>query len=170
MYKLVTEIGEVRKHLSGPPAADGLRLIAFDFETAPDDAYRDEEHTALDPHKAHIIGVSFSAAEGESVYVPMAHRIGANADHAEMLTLLAGFANDPSVIKVAHNLAFESMFLYKHGIVLQQPCYDTIAAAQMTLKGNTAFRSLAESGLKTLVPTLLGDELPTFSEVKFETI
>lgn len=159
MYKTTTDIGGVRKHLSDSP------VIAFDFETAPDEPYRAEERAALDPHKAHIVGVSFSTAEGDGTYVPIAHRLGANANHAEALVLLAEFAASPGITKVAHNLAFESMFLYKHGIVLQPPCYDTIAAAQMTLKGNTAFRSLADSGLKTLVPELFGDELPTFSKV-----
>ena len=71
----------------------------------------------------------------------------------------------PDVIKVAHNLAFESAFLYARGVVIQEPVYDTIAASQLTLKGNTVFRSLGDSGLKTLVPQLLGDELPSFSDV-----
>ena len=148
MYRLVTEIGEARKRLSGSP------VTAFDLETAPDDPYCGEERAALDSHKAHIVGVSFSIAEGDGIYVPLAHRVGANADHAGMLALLSEFAADPNVTKVAHNLAFESMFLYKHGIILQQPCYDTIAAAQMTLKGNTSFRSLADCGLKILAPAL----------------
>ncbi len=47
----------------------------------------------------------------------------------------------------------------------QPPFYDTIAAAQMTLKSNTAFRTLADSGLKTLVPELLDVELPSFAAV-----
>ena len=149
----------MRAYLSGSPAA------AFDFETAPDDPYRDDDRAALDPHKAHIAGVSFSVAEGDAIYVPMVHRAGVNADPEAVLAFLAEFAADPAVIKVAHNLSFESMFLYKHGIVLQPPCYDTIAAAQMTLKGNTAFRSLSDCGLKTLAPELLGAELTTFSEV-----
>lgn len=67
--------------------------------------------------------------------------------------------------KVAHNLAFESMFLYALGIIIQPPCYDTIAAAQMTLKNSFEFRCLSDSGLKKLVPELLGDELPTFEDV-----
>lgn len=75
------------------------------------------------------------------------------------------FFLNPTVIKVAHNLSFESMFLYARGIVVQTPVYDTIAASQMTLKSNTAFRTLGDSGLKTLVPELLGVELPSFGEV-----
>jgi len=71
MYRAVTDIGEVRKYLSQAP------VIAFDFETAPDEAYRAEERAALDPHKTHIAGVSFSVAEGDGIYVPLAHKIGA---------------------------------------------------------------------------------------------
>jgi DNA polymerase-1 len=39
-------------------------IIAFDFETAPDDAWRDEPKAALDAHKAHIVGISLSVSEG----------------------------------------------------------------------------------------------------------
>jgi len=161
MYKAVTTVGGVRKYLSGHS------LVAFDFETAPDEPYRSEERAALDPHKSHIAGISFSTAEGDGIYVPVSHKVGKNASPlTELWQWLADcfFANK-SVVKVAHNLAFESAFLYARGIVIQEPVYDTIAAAQMTLKGNTAFRSLGDSGLKTLVPELIGDELPGFNEV-----
>lgn len=70
-----------------------------------------------------------------------------------------------TVIKVAHNLSFEAMFLYALGIIVQPPVYDTIAAAQLTLKSNMAFRGLSDSGLKTLVPQLFGVELPDFMSV-----
>ncbi len=159
MYRAVTDIGEVASYLSG------LRAVGFDFETAPDDAYRNDERAALDPHKAHIVGVSFSVAEDDGIYVPLAHKTGVNANVTGMLKLLADFSADTAITKIAHNLAFESMFLYKHGIVLQPPVYDTIAAAQLTFKGEDGFRSLGESGLKTLVPQVFGAELPSFSEV-----
>ena len=159
MYRAVTNIGEVREYLSAASAA------AFDFETAPDEKYRDEEHAALDVYKSHIVGVSFSTGVGDAIYVPIAHKCGVNADEAEVMELLAEFVANENVIKIAHNLAFESMFLYKHSIVLQSPCYDTIAAAQLTLKGNTTFRSLSDSGLKTLVPELLEVSMPSFAEV-----
>jgi DNA polymerase-1 len=155
----VTDIGEVARYLSAAPA------VGFDFETAPDVAYRDEERAALDPHKAHVVGVSFSTAEDCGIYVPLAHRTGANADFGKMLTLLAEFAANPDVVKIAHNLAFESMFLYRLGIVPQAPVYDTIAAAQMTFLGDHGFRGLADSGLKTLVPEVFGEALPSFGEV-----
>lgn len=51
----------------------------------------------------------------------------------------------------------------RRALLVQPPVYDTIAAAQLTLKSNTAFRGLSDSGLKTLVPQLFGVELPGFS-------
>ena len=57
------------------------------------------------------------------------------------------------------------LFLYKHGILIQEPVYDTIAAAQLTLKSDNEFRDLHDSGLKTLVPYLYGVDLPTFESV-----
>lgn len=160
MYRAVTALGGVRKYLSD------AKIVAFDFETAPDEAYRDEERAALDAHKSHIVGISFSVSEGSGIYVPLTHRCGENAANQEELwQWLSVFFQAPEIIKVAHNLNFESMFLYARGIVVGAPVYDTIAAAQMTLKSNTTFRNLGDSGLKTLVPELLGVELPSFTEV-----
>ena len=51
------------------------------------------------------------------------------------------------------------------GIVIQEPVYDTIAASQLSQKSATEFRSLSESGLKTLAAELCGEPLPSFSDV-----
>lgn len=160
-YRCVTALKEIHTYL------DGAEIIAFDFETSPSQAYRYEEKAALEAHKAEITGVSLSVSEGTAIYVPLRHRIGMNAESPErvMEYLREVIYENPVVIKVAHNLAFEAMFLYALGIVVQPPCYDTIAAAQMTLKSNTAFRSMADSGLKTLVPELFNFEMPSFEEV-----
>lgn len=160
-YKCVTDLTELREYL------DKARLVAFDFETAPREEYRSDVKAALDAHKADIAGVSFSVSEGTAVYVPLKHKTGKNAGSPDkIMQWLAErvFANR-KVVKIAHNLSFEAMFLYALGVVLQPPCYDTIAAAQMTLKSNTAFRTLADSGLKTLAQELFGAELPSFETV-----
>lgn len=142
------------------------QLIAFDFETSAADKYRKEEFAALDAHKSDITGISLSTAAGTARYIPLRHRIGSNADVDAVMRYLTGRVfHNHSVVKVAHNLSFEAMFLYKHGIVMQEPVYDTIAAAQLTLKDDSAFRDLHDSGLKTLVPYLYGVELPTFESV-----
>lgn len=141
-------------------------VVAFDFETSPLIQYRDDPRASLDAHRSCIVGVSLSVAEGSAIYVPLEHLDGGNADPAQVYPLLTKYVwMNPGVVKVAHNLAFESMFLYAQGIVIQPPCYDTIAAAQLTLKEPFTFRSLSDCGLKRLVPELLGDQLPTFEDV-----
>lgn len=49
-YKCVTTVERILDYLGGS------YLVAFDFETAPDAPYREEEKAALDPAKAHIVG------------------------------------------------------------------------------------------------------------------
>ncbi|GHV11615.1 hypothetical protein FACS1894219_03050 [Clostridia bacterium] len=158
MYKSTTNIGEIKAYLSTASA------VAFDFETSPDEAYRNEEKAALDSHKSHIVGVSFSVAEDDAIYVPIAHKRGENADYNAIIALLADFVNSDK-IKIVHNLAFESSFLYALGIVVKPPVYDTICAAQMTLKNNTDFRKLSDSGLKMLASQLLDAKLPSYDEI-----
>ena len=142
-------------------------IIAFDFETAPDDAWCDEPKAALDAHKAHIVGISLSVSEGTAVYIPLAHKVGNNAADPESIMeyLCEALFENSAVIKVAHNLSFEAMFLYALGIVVCEPCYDTIAAAQLTLKSKFEFRNLSDSGLKMLAASLFGADMPDFNTV-----
>jgi len=160
MYQCIGNLPDLQAYLAG------AETVAFDIETAPDEGWRHEPKAALDPHKAHIVGMSFSTAEGSAVYMPFAC-IGAVAGQMAALWawLEAALFANPAVTKIAHNLAFEAAFLYAQGIVLREPVYDTIAAAQMTLKSNTTFRGLSDSGLKGLVSRLFGVELPSFEEV-----
>lgn len=159
-YKCVYTLSEIQEYLKN------TALFAFDFETSPRDKWRNDKSAALDAHKADITGISFSVSEGTAIYVPLKHRSGQNAENQKAIwEYLKSLFESKDVIKVAHNLAFESMFLYARGIVLQKPCYDTIAASQLTLKSKWEFRSLADSGLKTLVPALCKAEMTEFSTV-----
>lgn len=158
-YKCVTTVDEVRDYIGSST------IVAFDFETAPDNPYRDEDKAALDPARAHIVGCSFSVAEGSGIYVPIVHRIGTNIDRDAFFAFLTAFLTNTKIIKIAHNIAFESAMAYAHGIVIQAPVYDTICASQMTLKTAFDFRKLNESGLKRLAEELFGEPLPSFSSV-----
>lgn len=159
-YKTIRSITEIDTYIGN------AEIVAFDFETAATDAYREEEYSALDAHKSDITGISISVAAGTARYIPLRHRVGQNADvDSVMAYLRSRIFNSKRIVKVAHNLAFEAMFLYKHGIVVQEPVYDTIVAAQLTLKNDFEFRDLSDSGLKKLVPYLYGVELPAFEEV-----
>lgn len=158
-YKCVTTVDGIKDYIGGS------RIVAFDFETAPDDPYHEEDKAALDPAKAHIVGCSFSVKEGTGVYVPVAHRVGTNIDQDAFFAFLMAFLMDKTVIKIAHNIAFESSMAYARGIVIQAPVYDTICASQMSLKSIYEFRKLNESGLKRLAEELFGEPLPSFSSV-----
>jgi len=159
-YKCVYTLAEIQEYLKN------TSLFAFDFETSPRDKWRNDKSAALDAHKADITGISFSVLDGTAIYVPLKHRSGRNAENQKAIwEYLKSLFESKDVIKVAHNLAFESMFLYARGIVLQKPCYDTIAASQLTLKSKWEFRSLADSGLKTLAPALCKAEMTEFSTV-----
>lgn len=160
-YKCVTTLDEVKNYLSDST------IISFDFETAPIDEYRKEERAALDAHKSVIAGISFSVSEGTGIYIPLNHREGKNAENQKELWdyLKAYVFENPNIIKIAHNMAFESMFLYALGIIVKSPVYDTIAASQLSLKSQIEYRNLGDSGLKKLTPELIGDELPSFLEV-----
>ncbi len=158
-YKCVTTVDGIRDYIGGS------RIVAFDFETAPDDPYREEEKAALDPAKAHIAGCSFSVKAGTGIYVPVAHRVGTNIDKDAFLTFLTAFLLNKTITKIAHNIAFESGMAYARGIAIQAPVYDTICASQMSLKSRYEFRKLSESGLKRLAEELFGEPLPSFSSV-----
>ena len=129
-YKCVTTVQGIKDYIGDATE------VAFDYETAPDDAYREEDRAALDPHKSHIVGCSFSVEEGTGIYVPIAHKIGTNIDKDEFFAYLRDFLSDKGRIKIAHNIAFESCQSYHQGIVIKAPVYDTLCAAQMTLKNH----------------------------------
>ncbi|MCD8157754.1 MAG: hypothetical protein LUD77_02345 [Clostridiales bacterium] len=138
-YRSVTAVTEIKEYIGN------AKVIAFDYETAPDIDFHEEDRVALDPAKSHIVGCSYSVEEGTAIYVPVAHLTGENVDSAEFWKFQEQFLTDPTVIKIAHNLSFESMMSYHLGIVIQPPVYDTIAACQLTMKSKWEFRKLSEA-------------------------
>lgn len=158
-YRCAISVQEIREYIGD------ATIVAFDYETASDEPYRTEEKAALAPHKSHIAGCSFSVKEHTGIYVPVAHKIGENIDNMTFFNFLHSFLTNKNITKIAHNIAFESLVSYHQNIVIQPPVYDTICAAQMTLKSNYEFRKLADSGLKKLASEICHEPLPTFSDV-----
>lgn len=159
-YKLAKSVDEIKEYLKD------FTLIGLDIETFPIDKYRNDERAALDSNKSIITGISLSVSNGTGIYIPLHHRNYGNADFNEIFVYIKNnILLDENKTVVIHNAVFESSFFYALGIVMKCKVYDTMAAAQLTLKTNTEFRSLADSGLKKLVPELLKAELPTFESV-----
>lgn len=159
-YKLALNKEEIAKYI------ENSKILALDIETSPLPQYRDDEKSALDAHKSTITGMSFSVSKGSGIYVPFHHKVGLNADFVDTWQWIKeNILMNENLTVVIHNAAFETMFFYALGCVPQCKIYDTLAAAQMTLKNETEFRKLSDSGLKKLAPELLGIELPSFEDV-----
>ena len=159
-YKLALNKEKIARYI------ENFKLLALDIETSPLSQYRNDEKSALDAHKSTITGMSFSVSKGSGIYVPFLHKVGLNADFVDNWDWIKqNILMNENLIVVIHNAAFETMFFYALGCVPQCKVYDTLAAAQMTLKTQTEFRKLADSGLKKLVPELLNIELPSFKDV-----
>lgn len=159
-YKLALSREEISAYL------EKSTLLALDIETSPMVQYRDDEKAALDAHKSEITGISFSVSKGTGIYVPFRHKVGINAEFVDTWNWIQNnILMNENLTVVIHNAAFETMFFYALGCVPQCKICDTMAAAQMTLKTDTEFRKLADSGLKKLVPELLKVELPSFEDV-----
>ena len=159
-YKLAKAVNEIQDYIGNS------NLLALDIETSPIKKYRNDKKASLDSNKSEITGISLSVSSGTGIYIPLRHQNYDNADFTEVFPCIKqNILLDESKTVVIHNAVFESSFFYALGIVIKCKVYDTMAAAQLTLKTNTEFRSLADSGLKKLVPELLKSELPTFDEV-----
>ena len=149
-YKLVKSTDEIEEYLKGH------NLMGLDIETSPLDKYRKDEKAALDSNKSKIVGISISVESGTGIYIPICHRNYKNVNFDMVWTYIKEhILLDNSKTVVIHNAAFESAFFYALGVVMKCKVYDTIAAAQLTLKTKTEFRKLSDSGLKKLGPELL---------------
>ena len=159
-YKLALNIDGIAEYIGDS------RILALDIETSPLTEYRNEPKSALDTHKASITGISFSVLENTGIYVPFRHKVGKNSDFVRTWDWIQqNILMNEKLTVIIHNAAFETMFFYALGCVPQCKVYDTMAAAQMTLKNDTEFRKLSDSGLKKLVPEIFGVELPSFDDV-----
>ena len=159
-YNLALNSKEIREYIGNH------KLLALDIETSPFEKFRNDDKASLDAHKSSITGISFSVVEGTGIYVPFNHKIGRNADFVGTFNWIkSNILMNENLTVVIHNAAFETMFFYALDFIPKCKVYDTLSAAQMTLKTHTEFRKLGDCGLKKLVPELLKVELPTFESV-----
>lgn len=159
-YKLALNIQDIKEYIGNH------KLLALDIETSPHPLFCDDEKASLDAHKSSITGISFSVVEGTAIYVPFRHKVGRNADFVGTFEWIKNnILLNENMTVIIHNAAFETMFFYALGFIPKCKVYDTLSAAQMTLKTYTEFRKLNDCGLKKLVPELLKVELPTFESV-----
>lgn len=93
-------------------------LFAFDTET-----------THINYMDAEMIGISFAVANGEAMYIPLAHNYP-NApeqlNREKVLAKLKPILENPNIKKIAQNIKYDTEVLANYQITLQGACYDTM--------------------------------------------
>jgi len=97
---------------------ESAELFAFDTET-----------TSLNYMQAELVGLSFSVAEGEAAYVPVAHSYPGAPDQLQrdwVLNQMKPLLESERAKKVGQNLKYDMSVLSRYGIQLQGIEYDTM--------------------------------------------
>lgn len=117
------------------------------------------ETSSADPMQAEICGISLATGVGEACYVPLAHTKpgdgsglfagGLASDQikaADALAVLKPLLTDVGVLKIGHDLKFDTVVLAQHGIEMA-PIDDTILISYVLDAGRAKHdqESLAES-------------------------
>ncbi len=141
------ETAPMREPEELPPIDKNTYVLINDEKTLQDwiaKAYKigtvciDTETTALTPAKAKLVGISLSSEIGKAAYIPLGH-VAEQADLLgeskgsdipqlpleKTLASLKPLLEDPSVMKVAHNMKYDWQIFAKHGIHVS-PCDDTM--------------------------------------------
>ncbi|MFM8989658.1 MAG: DNA polymerase I, partial [Alphaproteobacteria bacterium] len=139
----------------------------------------DTETTSLDAMRAELVGVSLASEPGEAAYVPLAHvrpggagagaegelalgggpeRVPGQLDRDAALARLRPLLEDPSVLKIGHNIKYDALVLAGHGISIG-PVDDTMLAS-LVLEGGAHGH-----GMDELAQLHLGHRTITYDEV-----
>ena len=106
--------------------AEGTGVVAVDAELS-----------SIDPMRGELIGLSMAVRPGEACYIPIGHRVGADdlfgggalvegqIAEAEALALLKPLLEAPGVLKLGHDIKFDTVAFAQRGIVLA-PFDDTL--------------------------------------------
>ena len=129
----------------------GETLISIDTET-----------TSQDPHKADLVGISFSWEEGKAYYLPMGHLyLGAPAQVGlqKALGILRPVLEDERILKVGQNIKYDAEVLKKHGLDLRGIHFDTMIASYVINPG------LRQHNLDYLAQHYLNHKMISYKDV-----
>ena len=103
--------------------------------------------TSSDPNQTELCGIALSVRPGRAAYVPVAHRSGADdllgggqfegqVPIRDALAALKPLLEDPSILKIAHDVKTELVVFARYGIDLA--CYDDPMLIAYVCDGGTA--------------------------------
>ncbi|MBM3576173.1 MAG: DNA polymerase I [Alphaproteobacteria bacterium] len=129
------------------------------------------ETTLPDPMRSELIGVSMATAPGQACYVPLQHRSGESADLFAGANLVEGqipieaalarlkpLLEDPSILKIAHNMKHDLLVLSRYGI-------DVAPIDDAMLMSYTLDSGRSPHGLEELSRHYLDHDALTFASV-----
>jgi len=122
----------------------------------------DTETTSSDPHRAGLVGISFSIEENKAYYIPMGHvYLGApkQIGPSRGLELLKEILGDENIIKIGQNIKYDALVLKYHGVELKGISFDTMIASYIIDPG------LRQHNLEYLARHYLDHKMITFHDV-----
>lgn len=85
----------------------------------------DTETNSLNIEEANLVGVSIAVNENSAYYIPINHknldnnkRLSEQVKETELIKLLQPICNDPSILKIGHNIKYDIRILEKYGLIL----------------------------------------------------
>ena len=85
----------------------------------------DTETNSLNIEEANLVGVSIAVNENSAYYIPINHknlednkRVKEQIKESEIIKLLEPICNDPSILKIGHNIKYDLRILEKYGLKL----------------------------------------------------
>ncbi|MHB8834317.1 MAG: DNA polymerase I [Candidatus Methylomirabilia bacterium] len=122
----------------------------------------DLETTSLEPLRADIVGLSFSAAPHTAWYVPVGHRylgVPAQLPLHVVLAALGPLLVDPALPKYGQNIKYDALVLAHAGIELAGIGFDTMVASYV-INPTRHQHNLTELALE-----YLGEQVTTYKDV-----
>ncbi len=152
-----------------PPIANNQYTLIQDMSVLEQwiaDAYKtgflaiDTETTNLTPSSADLVGISLCHTIGKAAYLPLGHSNGAvdllgggsagikQIPLKDAIAKLKPLLEDPSVLKVGHNIKYDWQMLALHGVRMF-PCDDTMLMSY-TLDGTSNSNAMDEISKRLL--------------------
>ncbi|MBN34744.1 MAG: DNA polymerase I [Rhodospirillaceae bacterium] len=150
-YELVQELADLERWI-----ADAARVgvVAVDTET-----------TSVDEMTAELVGVSLSTHPGNGCYIPLAHKASDAFSETpkqiamdQALAALRPLLADPAVLKVGHNIKYDSVILSRVGVPVS-PVDDTMLLSHCLEGGKH------DQKMDTLAQLYLGHSTIPYKEV-----
>jgi DNA polymerase I len=107
--------------------AEELRALAGKLADAPVISF-DTETTGTDPMLASLIGISLCITSGEAWYIAVG---GQGVDTDVALDLLRPLLENEITEKVAQNFKYDYIMLYRNGLEVRGPIFDTMVAGYL---------------------------------------